>query len=173
VDKANIMKISDGLFMRAAQNISEKYPGIIYEHKLVDNVCMQLVQFPEKYDVLLLPNLYGDIISDLAAGLIGGLGVAPGANIGTEYAVFEATHGSAPDIAGQDKADPAGMLLSTVLMLAHIGEPEAAGRIERAVAEVIREGRSVTSDLTSETSPYAPVGTRAMGEAIVEKINSI
>ncbi|MDO9264055.1 MAG: isocitrate/isopropylmalate dehydrogenase family protein [Desulfosalsimonadaceae bacterium] len=170
IDKANIMKLSDGLFMKAAEDVSKKYPEILYEHKLVDNMCMQLVQFPEKYDVLVLPNLYGDIISDLAAGLIGGLGVAPGANMGKDYAVFEATHGSAPDIAGQDKANPAGMLLSAAMMLAHIGEPDAADLLERAVAEVVREGASVTADLKNETDLRPPVGTRGMGEAIVKKI---
>ena len=120
--------------------------------------------------MLVLPNLYGDIISDLAAGLIGGLGVAPGANMGKDYAVFEATHGSAPDIAGQDKANPVGMLLSAVLMLAHIGEPDAANQLERAVAEVIRERASVTADLKNEADLRPPVGTREMGEAIVKKI---
>jgi len=173
IDKANIMKLSDGLFMRAAENVSKKYPDILYEHKLVDNMCMQLVQFPEKYDVLVLPNLYGDIISDLAAGIIGGLGVAPGANMGNEYAVFEATHGSAPDIAGQDKANPAGILFSTVLMLAHIGEANAADRLKLAVAEVIREGTSVTADLKKDDDSRPPVGTMAIGEAIIKKVNEI
>ncbi len=173
IDKANIMKLSDGLFMQTAEEVSRRYPDIAYEHKLVDNMCMQLVQFPEKYDVLVLPNLYGDIISDLSAGLIGGLGVAPGANMGSEYAVFEATHGSAPDIAGQDRVNPAGILLSTVLMLNHIGAPDAADRLEKSIAAVIREGKSVTADLKRDGSPDAPVGTRAMGRAIVEKINSL
>ncbi|NOY70228.1 MAG: isocitrate/isopropylmalate dehydrogenase family protein [Deltaproteobacteria bacterium] len=173
IDKANIMKLSDGLFMQAAEDVSRRYPDIAYEHKLIDNMCMQLVQFPEKYDVLVLPNLYGDIISDLAAGLIGGLGVAPGANMGKEYAVFEATHGSAPDIAGQDKANPAGILLSTALMLDHIGESDAAVRLERAIATVIREGKAVTGDMKQAGDPHPPVGTRAMGQAIVEKIDSL
>ena len=173
IDKANIMKLSDGLFMQAAEDVSRRYPDIAYAHKLVDNMCMQLVQFPEKYDVLVLPNLYGDILSDLAAGLIGGLGVAPGANMGSEYAVFEATHGSAPDIAGQDRANPAGILLSTVLMLHHIGASDAAVRLEKAVAAVIREGKSVTADLKRDENPDPPVGTRAMGQAIVEKIDSL
>jgi isocitrate dehydrogenase (NAD+) len=172
VDKANIMKYSDGLFMRVAHDVSRKYPDIAYEHKLVDNMCMQLVQFPEDYDVLVLPNLYGDIISDLAAGLIGGLGVAPGANMGDEYAVFEATHGSAPDIAGQDKANPTAILLSTVLMLNHIGETDAAARLERAVADTLRAGKHVTADLKKEEESFTPVGTREMGEAIAVKIES-
>jgi isocitrate dehydrogenase (NAD+) len=173
IDKANIMKFSDGLFMHAAEDVSKKYPDFIYEHKLVDNMCMQLVQFPEKYDVLVLPNLYGDIISDLAAGIIGGLGVAPGANIGTDYAVFEATHGSAPDIAGQNKVNPTGILLSTVLMLKYMGLSKAADLLERSIAAVIKEGKQVTADLKKPDSPYPPVGTREMGAAIVEKINSL
>jgi isocitrate dehydrogenase (NAD+) len=170
IDKANIMKYTDGLFMNVASDVSKKYPDIPYEHKLVDNMCMQLVQFPEEYDVLVLPNLYGDIISDLAAGLIGGLGVAPGMNTGDEVAVFEATHGSAPDIAGQDKANPAGILLSAVLMLNHIGETQAARRLEGAVADVLREGKHVTADLKTDDNASPPVGTRRMGDAIAELI---
>ncbi|MBI5115893.1 isocitrate/isopropylmalate dehydrogenase family protein [Candidatus Poribacteria bacterium] len=171
IDKANIMKYTDGLFMNVAAQVSRRYKDIAYEHILVDNMCMQLVQLPEKYDVLVLPNLYGDIISDLVAGLVGGLGVAPGVNMGDKFAVFEATHGSAPDIAGQDKANPTGMLLSAVLMLEHIGESMAARRLEGAVAEVLREGRHVTSDLQREASPYPSVGTSHMGDAIIERIN--
>jgi isocitrate dehydrogenase (NAD+) len=165
------MKYTDGLFMNVAARVSKQYRDIAYEHILVDNMCMQLVQFPEKYDVLVLPNLYGDIISDLVAGLVGGLGVAPGVNMGGEFAVFEATHGSAPDIAGQNKANPTGMLLSAALMLEHIGESMAAKKLERAVAEALREGKHVTSDLQRENSPYPPVGTRQMGDAIIERIN--
>jgi isocitrate dehydrogenase (NAD+) len=176
VDKANIMKYTDGLFMNVAADVSKRYPEIAYEHKLVDNMCMQLVQYPEQYDVLVLPNLYGDIISDLAAGLIGGLGVAPGVNIGKEVAIFEATHGSAPDIAGQDKANPTGMLLSTVMMLRHIGEPEAAARLDEAIAGVLKDGRSVTADLKSNAGGPAdsspPVGTREMGAAIIGRIEA-
>ena len=172
IDKANIMKFSDGLFMKAAETVSQKHPNIAYEHKLVDNMCMQLVQYPENYDVLVLPNLYGDIISDLAAGIIGGLGVAPGANMGTEYAVFEATHGSAPDIAGQNKVNPTGMLLSAVLMLDHMGEYEAAIRLEQSIAAVISEGKYVTADLKAADAPYTAAGTREMGAAIIEKINT-
>lgn len=170
VDKANIMKISDGLFMNAAREVSQKYPDIAYDHKLVDNMCMQLVQYPERYDVLVLPNLYGDIISDLAAGITGGLGIAPGANIGDSCAVFEATHGSAPDIAGQNKVNPTGLLLSTVMMLRHIGEADAADRLEQAVASVIEEGRKVTPDLKKKDDPHPPVGTKEMGEAIIDRI---
>ncbi len=172
IDKANIMKYTDGLFMNVAADVSERYPEIAYEHKLVDNMCMQLVQYPEQYDVLVLPNLYGDIISDLAAGLIGGLGVAPGVNIGEEFAVFEATHGSAPDIAGQNKVNPAGILLSTVMMLDHIEEPEAARRLERALAAVLKEGRYVTADLKGPADSSPPVGTREMGTAIIEHIEA-
>lgn len=170
IDKANIMKYSDGLFMRTAEEVSQKYPDFAYEHKLVDNMCMQLVQHPEKYDVLVLPNLYGDIISDLAAGITGGLGVAPGANMGNDVAVFEATHGSAPDIAGQNKVNPTGILLSAALMLKHIGKTDAADRLEQSIAAVIKEGRDVTADLKQSGSPHPPVGTREMGAAIAEKI---
>jgi len=166
VTKSNIMKHTDGLFMRTAEAVSKEHPGIKYGHVLVDNMCMQLVQRPELYDVLVLPNLYGDIISDLCAGLVGGLGVAPGANIGEKYAVFEATHGSAPKYAGMDKVNPSALILSGALMLEHIGENEAAGRLETAVLEVIREGRHVTYDLKQD----APSGTREMVDAIIKKI---
>ncbi len=172
IDKANIMKYTDGLFMRVAADVSEKYPGVAYEHKLVDNMCMQLVQFPEQYDVLVLPNLYGDIISDLAAGLIGGLGVAPGVNIGDDCAVFEATHGSAPDIAGQNKANPTGILLSTVMMLDHIGDPGAARRLESAIADVLEAGDRVTADLRADGDGSRAAGTREMGAAIAERIEA-
>ncbi len=173
IDKANIMKMSDGLFMRAAEAVSRNYPDIRYEHKLVDNMCMQLVRYPEEYDVLVLPNLYGDILSDLAAGLVGGLGVAPGVNMGSDYAVFEATHGSAPDIAGKDLVNPTGLLLSAVLLLHHLGETRAASRLEHAVALVLREGKAVTADLKMDGDPFPAVGTRAMGQAVVEKIRSL
>ncbi len=169
VDKANIMKYTDGLFMNVAYEVSTRYPDIPYEHKLVDNMCLQLVQFPEKYDVLVLPNLYGDIISDLAAGLIGGLGVAPGGNIGDEFAVFEATHGTAPDIAGQNRVDPTGILRSAVMMLDYIGEVGAARRLERAIADVVKEGKHVTADLAA-SARVTPCGTREMGNAITERI---
>ena len=147
VTKANIMKYTDGLFLATAREIAGRYGDIAYEERLVDNMCMQLVQKPELYDVLVLPNLYGDIISDLCAGLVGGLGVAPGANYGDDYAVFEAVHGSAPKYTGQHKVNPSALLLSAVLMLEHLGEVEAARRMERAIADVIREGRAVTYDL--------------------------
>ena len=173
IDKANIMKYTDGLFMNVAEEVSRRYPDVAYEHKLVDNMCMQLVQYPERYDVLVLPNLYGDIISDLAAGIIGGLGVAPGANMGSEYAVFEATHGSAPDIAGRDLANPVGILLSTVLMLFHLDERSAAERLQGAIAAVLQEGIQVTADLKRKGDTTPAAGTRAMGRAIAERIQAL
>jgi isocitrate dehydrogenase (NAD+) len=158
VHKANIMKLSDGLFLDSCRTIAAQYEGrIAFEDRIVDNMCMQLVQKPELYDVLVLPNLYGDIVSDLCAGLVGGLGVAPGANIGIEAAVFEAVHGSAPKYAGQNKANPTALMLSGVLMLRHIGRQAAAERVEAAIRAVIAEGRSVTYDLggTAGTSEFA------------------
>lgn len=170
VHKANIMKFSDGLFLEVAREVAKKYPDIEFEDRIVDNMCMQLVQKPELYDVLVLPNLYGDILSDLCAGLIGGLGVAPGANIGTNGALFEATHGSAPKYKGLNKVNPVAMILSGVLMLRHIGETEAAGRLEKAVADVIREGKDVTYDLKNDRNDPTAVGTREMGQAIIRKL---
>ncbi len=165
VHKANIMKLSDGLFLESCRTVAADYAGRIeFEDRIVDNMCMQLVQKPELYDVLVLPNLYGDIISDLAAGLVGGLGVAPGANIGTEAAVFEAVHGSAPKYAGQNKANPTALLLSGVLMLRHLAEIEAAERVEQAVIEVIAEGRAVTYDLGGSA------GTSEMADAIIARL---
>jgi isocitrate dehydrogenase (NAD+) len=158
VHKANIMKLSDGLFLESCRTIAAQYEGrIAFEDRIVDNMCMQLVQKPELYDVLVLPNLYGDIISDLAAGLVGGLGVAPGANIGPDAAVFEAVHGSAPKYAGQNKANPTALMLSGVLLLRHIGLQAAAGRVEDAIRSVLAEGRTVTYDLggTAGTSDFA------------------
>ena len=147
VHKANIMKISDGLFLECTRRIRRDYPDIEYDEKIVDNVAMQLVRDPTQFDVMLMENLYGDIMSDLCAGLVGGLGVVPGANLGEEYAVFEAVHGSAPDIAGHNRANPTAVLLSAVLMLRHLGEREAADRIERAVLSTLAEGRTLTADL--------------------------
>jgi len=157
VHKANIMKFSDGLFLECVREIAEDYPQIEFEDRIVDNMCMQLVQKPELYDVLVAPNLYGDILSDLCAGLVGGLGIAPGANIGDDMAVFEPVHGSAPKYAGQDKVNPTAMILSGVLMLKHIGEREAAAAIQKATADVIKEGKAVTYDLggTAKTSEMA------------------
>lgn len=172
VHKANIMKHSDGLFLEVAREVATKYPEIEFEDKIVDNMCMQLVQKPELYDVLVLPNLYGDIISDLTAGLVGGLGLAPGANIGDEYAVFEPTHGSAPKYKGLNKVNPFAIILSAVMMLRHIGEPEAAQKIERAVAEIIEEGKFVTYDLKAPDDPNPPVGTKEVGEALIRRIES-
>lgn len=170
VHKANIMKFSDGLFLEVAREVAKKYPDIEFEDRIVDNMSMQLVQVPEHYDVLVLPNLYGDIISDLCAGLIGGLGVAPGANIGLNGALFEATHGSAPKYKGLNKVNPTAMILSGVLMLRHLGEKEAASRLESAVAEVIREGKDVTYDLKTDRKDPTAVGTREMGQAIIQKM---
>jgi isocitrate dehydrogenase (NAD+) len=170
VHKANIMKFSDGLFLEVSREVAKKYPDIQFEDRIVDNMCMQLVQKPELYDVLVLPNLYGDILSDLCAGLVGGLGVAPGANIGTNGALFEATHGSAPKYKGLNKVNPVAMILSGVLMLQHLGETEAAKRLEKAVADVIREGKNVTYDLKEDRNDPTAVGTREMGEAIIKKL---
>jgi isocitrate dehydrogenase (NAD+) len=171
VHKANIMKETDGLFLKCAREVSEQYKGKIeFEDRIVDNMCMQLVQKPELYDVLVLPNLYGDIISDLCAGLIGGLGIAPGANIGDGMALFEAVHGSAPKYAGQNKVNPAAMILSGVLMLRYLKETEAADRLEKAIAEVISEGKNVTYDLKEDRNDPSSVGTSQMADAIIEKL---
>jgi isocitrate dehydrogenase (NAD+) len=166
VHKANIMKLSDGLFLESARQVASNYPQIEFEDRIVDNMCMQLVQKPELYDVLVMPNLYGDIISDLAAGLVGGLGVAPGANIGENGAVFEPVHGSAPKYAGQNKADPTAIILSGALMLEHLGEEEASKRVVAALASVLAEGKDVTYDLGGQA------GTAEMGEAIARRIQA-
>ena len=171
VTKANILKFTDGLFYRVAREVAREYEGRVqYEEVLVDAMAMQLVQRPEQYDVLVLPNLYGDILSDLAAGLVGGLGVAPGANIGDEYAVFEAIHGSAPKYKGLNKVNPTALILSGMLMLRHLGENEAADRLERAVARVIGEGKYVTYDLKPRRDDPTAVGTREMADAIIRAI---
>ncbi|MDI7276875.1 MAG: isocitrate/isopropylmalate dehydrogenase family protein [Anaerolineae bacterium] len=170
VHKANIMKLTDGLFLRVAQEVARDYPEVAFEDRIVDNMCMQLVQKPELYDVLVLPNLYGDIISDLASGLVGGLGVAPGANVGEKWAVFEPVHGSAPKYAGQDRANPTATILSGALMLRHLGEVEAAERVESAVRQVIGEGRYVTSDLKPAPDDPSAVGTQAMADAIAARV---
>ena len=164
VTKANICKLSDGLFLEAAKNVAKNYSQIQHEEILIDNMCMQLVQYPELYDVLVLPNLYGDIISDLTAGLIGGLGVAPGANFGKDIAVFEPVHGSSPSLKGLNKANPAALILSAVLMLKHIGEVKAADRLYNAVVNVIGEGKSVTFDLGGKAS------TMEMAKAIASYV---
>ena len=164
VHKANIMKCTDGLFLQVAREIAAGYPQIEFEDRIVDNMCMQLVQKPELYDVLVMPNLYGDIISDLCAGLVGGLGVAPGANIGEEIAVFEPVHGSAPKYAGMNKVNPTAMILSAVMMLRHLGAQAAAEKVHSALAQTLREGKTVTYDLGGSAS------TMEMAEAIVQKI---
>jgi isocitrate dehydrogenase (NAD+) len=169
VHKANIMKFSDGLFLSIAREIAAEYPDIEFEDRIVDNMAMQLVQKPQQYDVLVTPNLYGDILSDLCAGLVGGLGVAPGANLGDDIAVFEATHGSAPKYAGMNKVNPMAMMLSGVMMLRHLGESEAADRLERAVVGVIAEGKNVTYDLKPD-SPENAVGTSQVADAVIEKL---
>jgi len=166
VHKANIMKCTDGLFLRVCGEVANSYPDIEFEDRIVDNMCMQLVQKPELYDVLVLPNLYGDIVSDLCAGLIGGLGVAPGANIGIEASVFEPVHGSAPKYAGLDKANPTALLLSGVLMLRHLGEQDAAVRVETALREVIAEGTHTTYDLGGTA------GTAGFADAIIERLGA-
>jgi isocitrate dehydrogenase (NAD+) len=152
IHKANIMKLADGLFIRCCREVSQQYPEIGYKELIVDNASMQLVMRPETFDVLLLPNLYGDIVSDLAAGLVGGLGIVPGANMGETHAVFEAVHGSAPDIAGQGKANPTALMLSAVMMLQHFGEAEAARKLEHAVESVYREGKHLTRDVGGDST---------------------
>jgi isocitrate dehydrogenase (NAD+) len=170
VTKANIMKHTDGLFYAVSREVAKEFPDIEYDEYLVDNMCMQLVQKPENFDVLLLPNLYGDILSDLAAGLVGGLGVAPGANIGDQVAVFEATHGSAPKYRGQNKVNPIAMMLSGVLMLRHLDEADAADRLERAIAAVIAEGKSVTYDMKPHRDDPTAVGTSDVADAVIAEI---
>lgn len=168
VHKANILKFSDGLFLEVAREVAKSYTDIEFEDRIVDNMCMQLVQKPELYDVMVLPNLYGDIVSDLCAGLIGGLGMAPGANIGEKGAVFEATHGSAPKYKGQWKLNPTALILSGVLMLEHLGETEAAARLDKAVAHVIAEGKDVTYDMKPHRDDPTAVGTLEMAKAIIK-----
>jgi isocitrate dehydrogenase (NAD+) len=170
VHKANIMKFTDGLWLQVSREVAEQYSDIEFEDRIVDNLSMQLVQRPEEYDVLVLPNLYGDIVSDLCAGLIGGLGLAPGANFGHDSAVFEPTHGSAPKYAGQNKVNPMAMMLSGMLMLRHLEENDAAERLEQAIAEVIAEGRSVTYDMKPARDDPSAVGTSEVADAIIEKL---
>lgn len=170
VHKANIMKATDGLFLEVARKVARGYPDIEFEERIVDNMCMQLVQKPELYDVLVMPNLYGDIISDLAAGLIGGLGMAPGANIGKDIAIFEPTHGSAPKYKGMNKVNPIAMILSGVMMLNYLGEKAAAERLEMAVASVVREGRDVTYDMKLTHDDPTAATTSKAADAIIEKL---
>ena len=170
VHKANIMKFSDGLYLRVAREVAQENDDIEFDDRIVDNMCMQLVQRPEEYDVLVLPNLYGDVVSDLCAGMIGGLGLAPGANFGEGTAIFEPTHGSAPKYAGQNKVNPMAQMLSGMLMLRHLGEQEAADNVEQAIAAVIREGQSVTYDMKPTRDDPSAVGTSQVADAIIEKL---
>jgi isocitrate dehydrogenase (NAD+) len=165
------MKATDGLFLRSAKEVAAEYEGkVAFNDRIVDNMCMQLVQKPKEYDVLVLPNLYGDIISDLCAGLTGGLGVAPGANMGEDIAVFEATHGSAPKYKGLNKANPTAMILSSVLMLHYLNEPDKANVLEQAVADVIREGKQVTYDMKPNRDDPTSVGTKEFADAIIARL---
>ncbi|HXV03760.1 MAG TPA: isocitrate/isopropylmalate dehydrogenase family protein [Gaiellaceae bacterium] len=170
VHKANIMKFTDGLYLRVTQEVAAENTDLEFDDRIVDNMCMQLVQRPEEYDVLVCPNLYGDIVSDLAAGMIGGLGMAPGGNFGESAAIFEPTHGSAPKYAGQNKANPMAQMLSGVMMLRHLDEHEAADRVEAAIAEVIREGRSVTYDMKPTRDDPTAVGTSEVADALIDKL---
>jgi isocitrate dehydrogenase (NAD+) len=172
VHKANIMKFTDGLYLRVAREVAEENADIEFDDRIVDNMCMQLVQRPDEYDVLVLPNLYGDIVSDLAAGMIGGLGMAPGANFGENASIFEPTHGSAPKYAGQNKVNPIAMMLSGMLMLRHLDEAEAAERLESAIADVIREGASVTYDMKPSRDDPTAVGTSEVADAIIDKMGA-
>ncbi len=168
------MKFTDGLFLSTAREVALRYPEITFEDRIVDNMCMQLVQKPEDYDILVMPNLYGDILSDLCAGLIGGLGVAPGMNLGDGgISIFEATHGSAPKYKGQNKVNPTAMLLSGVLMLEHLGETQSSKRLEAAIAKVIREGKHVTYDMKPDRNDPTAVGTREMGQAVVRAMETV
>jgi len=173
VHKANVLKHTDGLWLDIARDVAAENTDIEFDDRIVDNLCMQLVQRPEEYDVLVLPNLYGDIVSDLCAGLIGGLGLAPGGNFGADVAVFEPTHGSAPKYAGQNKVNPIAMMLSGMLMLRHLDEAAAAERLERAIAEVIAEGTSVTYDMKPSRDDSTAVGTSEVADAIIEKAHAI
>jgi len=168
IHKANILKFSDGLFLRIAREVAQEYQGIEFEDRLVDNMTMQLVKNPRQFDVIVAPNLYGDILSDLCAGLVGGLGVAPGANVGDDIAVFEPTHGSAPKYAGQNRVNPMAMMLSGVMMLRYLGEKSAADRLEKAIADVIAEGENVTYDMKPDS--VSAVGTAQVAQAVIEKL---
>jgi isocitrate dehydrogenase (NAD+) len=169
--KANIMKHTDGLFLDVARKVAERHPDIEFEDRIIDNLCNQLVSRPEEYDVIVLPNLYGDIVSDLGAGMIGGLGLAPGGNIGTEAAMFEATHGSAPKYKGQNRVNPTALMLSGVLMLRHLSEIGAADKLEGAIAAVIKRGEKVTYDLKPTRDDPSAVGTSQFADAVIEEMN--
>lgn len=172
VHKANICKYTDGLFLEVGRQVATEYPDIEFNDRIVDNMCMQLVQKPEMYDIMVLPNLFGDVLSDLCAGLVGGLGIAPSANLGDKYAVFEPVHGSAPKYAGQNKVNPMAMMFSGVLMLEHLGEVEASKRLDRAIAEVIRKGEKVTYDMKPTADDPTAVGTSQVADAIIEEMNA-
>jgi isocitrate dehydrogenase (NAD+) len=172
VHKANIMKFSDGLYLDVARTVAAENEDVDFDDRIVDNMSMQLVQRPEEYDVLVCPNLYGDVVSDLCAGMIGGLGLAPGANFGEGIAIFEPTHGSAPKYAGQNKVNPMAQMLSGMMMLRHLGEDEAAGRLEEAIADVIAEGRSVTYDMKPTRDDPTAVGTSEVADAIIDKLGA-
>jgi isocitrate dehydrogenase (NAD+) len=170
--KANIMKFSDGLFLAVAREVAKGYPDIEFNDIIIDNLCLQLVRRPQQFDVLVLPNLYGDIVSELCAGLVGGLGVTPGANLGDELAIFEPTHGSAPKYKGQNKVNPMAMILSGAMMLRHLGETKAAEQLEKAVAAVIAEGKNVTYDMKPDMPHAKVVGTSQVAEAVIKKLRS-
>jgi len=167
VHKANIMKFTDGLFLAVARDVAKGYPEIQFEDVIVDNMSQQLVMWPQQYDVIVAPNLYGDILSDLCAGLVGGLGIAPGADIGDDSAVFEATHGSAPDIAGQNKANPMALMFTAAMMLKYLGEKDSGDKIERALANIIAEGKYLTADLLPPSKKKNAVGTKAVADAVI------
>ena len=170
IHKSNILKFSDGLFLTVAREVAKHYPDIEFEDRLIDNMTMQLVKNPHQFDVVVAPNLYGDIVSDLCAGLVGGLGMAPGANIGARIAIFEPTHGSAPKYTGQNKVSPMAMMLSGVMMLRHLEEQKNADRLEKAIADIITEGKNVTYDIKPETDVEPPVGTSQVADAVIEKL---
>jgi isocitrate dehydrogenase (NAD+) len=172
VHKANIMKFSDGLYLEVARQVAAENEDVEFDDRIVDNMCMQLVQRPEEYDVLVCPNLYGDVLSDLCAGMIGGLGLAPGANFGEGIAIFEPTHGSAPKYAGQNKVNPMAQLLSGMMMLRHLGEDDAADRLDSSIAEVIAAGRSVTYDMKPSRDDPTAVGTSEVADAIIDKLGA-
>jgi isocitrate dehydrogenase (NAD+) len=170
VHKANIMKFTDGLFLDTAQKVAQRYPAIQFEDRIVDNICMQLVQKPELYDVLVMPNLYGDIVSDLSAGIVGGLGIAPGINVGDDGAVFEPIHGSAPKYAGQNKVNPMAMMFCGALMLKHLGEHEAGDRLEKVLTDIIAEGKHVTYDMKPRPDDPTAVGTSQVADAVADRL---
>ena len=172
IHKANIMKFSDGLFLAVAREVAKRYPDIEFEDRIIDNMSMQLVRSPQQFDVVVAPNLYGDIISDLCAGLVGGLGLAPGANLNEEVAVFEPVHGSAPKYAGQNKVNPMAMMLCGVMMLHHLGETDTADRLDRAIADVIAEGKNVTYDMKPGAPSDQVAGTSQVADAIIEKLEA-